>query len=257
MAPDVSVEDGELGGVPVEWLRPEPPTSEGCVVFFHGGGYTSGSLASHRAFATHLASHSGRVVVSIGYRLAPEHPFPAAFDDAMAAYLALADARRPDAPRPLAVAGDSSGGGLALAVLVGSRDAGHSLPAAGVLLAPWADLTAEKSWSRRDGGDLVLDAASLRADIAAYCGAHDAADPRISPARADLAGLPPLLIQVGANDLLLDDIEELAAQLMDAGGVVDLRVWPRVWHGFQMTPGWLPEADRALDEVGAFLRGTL
>jgi acetyl esterase/lipase len=220
------------------------------VLYLHGGGYAIGSSESHRALAGWLSQSSGAAVVVIDYRLAPEHVFPAAVDDAVAAYHALVDS----GAAPVAVAGDSAGGGLAMAALVALRDMGSPLPDAAALLSPWTDLTLSgQSWQTRRDRDPIIGAAVLAQTAAWYLGGHDARDPLASPLFADLTGLPPLFVQVGDDEVLLDDALVLAERAVAAGGAAEVRVWPDMVHGWQ-TLTRIPEARAALAEAGEFLR---
>jgi monoterpene epsilon-lactone hydrolase len=225
------------------------------VLHFHGGGYCVGSPRIVRAWAAHLSRGARCRVVLAGYRLAPEHPHPAALDDARAVAAALLpDALLPDhGAAPVVVSGDSAGGGLALALLLARRDAGQALPAGAMLAAPWLDLTADR---RSQPGlvrrDTVLSPAWLDACAAAYAGPAGRADPAISPLLADLAGLPPLLIQAGSDDLLAPDAARLAAAAAAAGVDVTYTRWPGLGHDFVLQPGVLAAADSALTQAAWF-----
>jgi acetyl esterase/lipase len=250
-------EAAEAGGVPAEWVwnggeRPSSPV----ILYTHGGAYTSGSLVSHRPYVARLAHAAGAAVLHIDYRLGPEHPFPAAVDDALTAYRWLL-AEGTD-PSRLAVAGDSAGGGLALALLVALRDAGDPLPAAATLFSPWTDLTLSgDSAESRNAVDVMLTKEELRIEATNYLGGADARDPLASPVFADLSGLPPLLLEVGDPEVLLDDSTRVAERATAAGTEVDLRVWPEVFHVWIAAAGLMPEADAAMAEVVAWLDGRL
>ena len=248
---DVAVAPVVLGGVPA--LRLEPPEATGAVLLYlHGGGYSIGSARSGSGLATALARRTRAVAYSLDYRLAPEHPFPAALEDGLAAYRALLDAGH-EAER-LVVAGDSAGGGLAIAVLASARDEGLPQPAAAVVMSPWVDLTlAGESLHAKESDDPIFTAADVAEYVSRYVAGHDPADPRVSPLLADLNGLPPLLIQVGTNEVLLDDATRLAARAAAAHLDVTLEVVARAPHVFQHFAGRLDEADRALDRAGRFL----
>ena len=244
------MEKVDAGGVPAEWIG----TGDGpVVVYVHGGGYCIGSLGSHRSMLTHLASAVAGRVLAVDYRLAPEHPFPAALDDACAAYRWVfaggAD------PARVVIAGDSAGGGLTLAALVALRDAGDPLPAAGVCLSPWADLTQSgATMSEKADADPMVHAEDLARWAAAYAGsAHETGSPGLSPLFADLAGLPPLLVEVGTAEVLLDDARRLAERARAAG--VDVTLFEgedliHVWHFFA---GAVPEADEGIDRIARFI----
>lgn len=255
VAGDVAATETRLGGVPV--LRLSPPDEVGtAILYLHGGGYVIGSARSGAGIATALARRTRAAAYSVDYRLAPEHPFPAAVDDAVLAYRALLDEGR-DASR-VAVAGDSAGGGLALALLVAARDAGLPQPAAAVVMSPWVDLTLSgDSMRAKEADDAIFDAADVAAYATRYLGGQDPAHPLASPVLADLTGLPPLLVQVGTNEVLLDDATRLAARAAAAHLDVTLEVVARAPHVFQHFAGQLQEADDALDRAGGFLAAHL
>ena len=248
---DVAVAHVVLGGVPA--LRLEPPGASGAVLLYlHGGGYVIGSARSGAGLATALARRARAVAYSLDYRLAPEHPFPAALEDGLAAYRALLDAG--GGAHRVVVAGDSAGGGLALAVLVSARDEGLPQPAAVAVMSPWVDLTlVGESLETKEADDAIFDAADIAEYASRYLGGHDPADPHVSPLLADLSGLPPLLVQVGTNEVLLDDSTRLAARAAAGHLDVTLEVVARAPHVFQHFAGHLDEADRALDRAGRFL----
>jgi epsilon-lactone hydrolase len=221
------------------------------VAHFHGGGYCVGSARIVRLWAARLSAHARCRVVLPDYRLAPEHPHPAALDDARQVLAALlGDA----APGSVVVSGDSAGGGLALALLQATRDAGQPLPAGAMLLSPWLDLTADRravpDLVRRD---TVLSPDWLAACAAAYTGPASPADPAISPLLADLAGLPPLLVQSGSDDLLAPDAGRLTAAASAAGTDVTYTRWPGLGHDFVLQPGVLAAADSALTQAAWFV----
>jgi acetyl esterase/lipase len=253
----IEVEEVLLGGRPAEWLVPQGVPRQGAVLYLHGGGYCSGSLDSHRGIAGRIARAAGIPVVSLGYRLAPEDPFPAAVEDAVAAYRQLLDDGL--GPASLAVAGDSAGGGLTVAALVALRDGGTPPPAAAVCLSPWVDLTQSAPSYREVGADDPMVAGQeLDALAAAYLGGADPRDPSASPLFADLAGLPPLRIEVGSHEVLRDDARRLAERARSAGVEAELVEWPGMIHVFQAFPGeLLPEADQSIAGIGSFLSGRL
>jgi epsilon-lactone hydrolase len=255
-APDgVDVESTTVGGRPAEWLVPGGATRDRVVLYLHGGGYCIGSLDTHRGLAGAIALASGLAVLSLDYRLAPEHPFPAALDDAGSAYTELLGADR--APEDLAIAGDSAGGGLTVATLLALRDAGVPLPAAAACLSPWVDLTqTSPSCNDADVVDPLLNAADLQLLADAYLDGQDPRLPLASPRFApDLAGLPPLIVEVGEDEPLLDDAVALAGRVGVTGSDVVLNVWPEMIHVFQaFPPEIVPEAGESLRGVGEFLR---
>jgi acetyl esterase/lipase len=248
---DVRVGERTLGGRPALTLEPAGSTPEGGVLLFlHGGGYVVGT---HAALAAGLAGRAGLRAVLPDYRLAPEHRHPAAVDDALAAYRELI-AEVGTADR-VVLAGDSAGGGLALATVSAARTAGLAAPAAVVVFSPWVDLTGSgESMRTRDGVDPIFAPADIEEYAVQYLGEGDRRTPSASPLFGDLHGLPPLLIQVGGNELLLDDAVRLAARAAADDVDVTLRVWPGVPHVFQHFAGLLDEAGEALEEAGAFLR---
>jgi len=250
---DVRVSEVSAGGVPAHWLT-APGTEAGPVLLFlHGGGYELGSLRSDGELAARLGRASGMRVLFPEYRLAPEHPFPAAIDDVLAAWRWLRTGQQLSA-RSLAVAGDSAGGGLAVALLVATRDAGQALPAAAALMSPTVDLTSSgASMTERAGQDPISTPAMLRQFAAGYLAGADPKTPLASPLFASLAGLPPLLIQVGTADLLLSDSERLAAAAAHAGVDVTLQIGEGLTHVYQLLVG-TPEAAQATEQIGTFLR---
>jgi len=253
-AAGVTVEPVDAGGVPAEWLSPAGNDAGRAIVYLHGGGYCIGGLDTHRPMLTHLAAVSKARVLAVDYRLAPEHPHPAALDDAAAAYRWVLD-NGAEAGRTV-VAGDSAGGGLTVATLVTLRDAGDPLPALGVCLSPWADLTQSgESVRTRAEEDPMVRGADLDRWAACYRGDLPADHPAISPLFADLRGLPPLHIEVGTAEVLLDDARRLADRARTAGvevTLVEAEAMVHVWHFFA---GAVPEADDGIARVAAAIIG--
>lgn len=249
----VSVERMALGGRPGERLVPEATTDGGTVLYLHGGGYCTGSLDTHRGLAGRIALAAGCPVITLDYRLAPEHPLPASVTDALGAYhhLLVGGTR----PERIAIAGDSAGGGLTVATLVALRDEGSPLPAAAVCLSPWVDLTqTARSYDTWGHCDPMVTKSGLDVMAEAYLAGAPASSALASPLFADLSGLPPVLVEVGEREVLLDDATRLADRLHQAGGNVSLTVWPELIHVFQAFPGSvIPEADQSIDAVGSFL----
>jgi acetyl esterase/lipase len=247
------VEAVDAGGVPAEWVVAAGVAGERTVLYLHGGAYQMGSPATLRHMIALLSAAAQARVLSVGYRLAPEHPFPAAVDDAAAAYRWLLGAGTD--PRAVAFAGDSAGGGLALGTLVALRDAGAPRPAAVAALSPWTDLALTgESLVTRAAADVMIKPGSMAETAGIYLSGQDPRHPYASPLYADLRGLPPLLLHVGDAEVLLDDSTRLAARARAAGVEVTLEVWdemPHVWHAFT---GLLPEADQAIGRVGSWLR---
>ena len=243
-----------VGGVPVEVVTPPGPAQPATIVYLHGGAYVSGSSRSYRRLVTHLSVATGCRVVAVDYRLAPEHPYPAALDDSIAVYTAETDARPHDR---VVVAGDSAGGGLALATAVVLRDRGGRLPAALICISPWTDLTCSgDSMVSRARVERMMSPAGVAVDARHYAGGADLRSPLVSPLFADLSGLPPILIQVGTDEILLDDSTRLAASARAAGVRVDLQVWPRLWHVWHLYAGLMPEADAAMRAIADFVSAT-
>lgn len=251
--PDVVVEPATAPVVPAEWLRPGTTREDVIVLYLHGGGYVIGSNRSHRHLAAAIASAAASRALLLDYRLAPEHPFPAAVDDAVAAYRWLLERRV--APSRMAIAGDSAGGGLTVATLVALRDAGLPLPAAGVCISPWVDLTCSAaSYTKNAGSDPIVQRSSVVEMAAAYLHGADPTTPLASPLFADLRGLPPLLIHVGSGELLLDDAEGLAERARAAGVDATVDVWEHMIHVWHWFLPMLDEASAAIEKIGAFVR---
>lgn len=249
---DVEFQPVTAGGVPAEWTRVPGAARDRAVLYLHGGGYCIGSIATHRQLVAGLSQAAGAQVLSLDYRLAPEHPHPAAVEDATAAYRWLV--REGLRPQRLAIAGDSAGGGLTLAALLALRDAGDPLPAAGVCLSPWTDMTASgESMTSKAAVDPMVQRPALLQMAAAYVGTGDPRGPLVSPLFARLEGLPPLLLQVGTAETLLDDSTRLAERARAAGVEVTLEAWDEMIHVFQAFAFLLPEARQAIERIGSFL----
>jgi acetyl esterase/lipase len=251
--PGTTVEPVDAGGVPAEWVVATGVPAGRVLLYLHGGAYQIGSPATLRHMIALISAAAQAQVLSIDYRLAPEHPFPSAVDDALMAYRFLL--RGGADPAAIAIAGDSAGGGLALATLVALRDAGDSLPAAGVAVSPSTDLalTGESMRSRADI-DVMIRPAGLAETAATYLAGADPRHPYASPLYADLRGLPPILIHVGDAEVILDDSTRFAAKARAEGVDVTLEIWaemPHVWHAFA---GLLPESDRAIERIGNWLQ---
>lgn len=249
---DIAFKSVDAGGVHAEWTQAEDADDESVVLYLHGGGYVMGSIATHRALTGALSRSTGGRVLSVDYRLGPEHPYPAAVEDATSAYrflLALGIA-----PGNIAIAGDSAGGGLTVAALVALREAGVALPAAAVCISPWVDLTQSgESMDTKAGEDPMLTRETLQLMADAYLQGGNPRAATASPLFADLTGLPPLLIQVGTAETLLDDARRLASAAKSAGVDVTLEEWDEmihVWHAFA---AMLPEAVQAIDRIGSYL----
>jgi acetyl esterase/lipase len=253
----VAVEKISAGNVRAEWVIPPGAPADRALLYFHGGGFLFGSLATHRALVARLASAAGTRALSVDYRLAPEHPFPAAPDDCLAAYRFLV--RSGISPQRIVVAGDSAGGNLALVLLLALRPAGDPLPAAAICLSPATDLAwTGESFQTKAAVDPVFPqgaSSPLSARIeTGYIGSEDPRNPLISPLYGDWHGMPPILLQVGEDEILLDDSRRLANRVRAAGGQATIVVWPHMWHVFQVFAPFLPEANQSIQQIGEFIR---
>ena len=250
-APGTDVQTTRLGGVPVEIATPPGQAGSASIVYLHGGAYVAVSARAYQRLVTHLSAATGCRVIAVDYRLAPEHPYPAALEDCIAVYAAELDERPHE---KVVLAGDSAGGGLVLATAIALRDRGIRLPAALVCIAPWVDLTCSgDSMATRARRDRVLSPAGLAIDARLYAGGQDLTSPLVSPLFADLSGLPPMMIQVGDDEVLLDDATRLADSARASGVTVNLRVWQRLWHDWQLYAGLMPEADAAIRAIADFI----
>lgn len=245
---DVSA--GSVGGVSGEWLRPSSAVGipKAAILYLHGGAYCIGSPATHRAITALLALDSGLPVFAADFRLAPEHPFPAALEDAVSAYRSMAETG------PVAIVGDSAGGGLALAVAMAARERKVAAPAALVLLSPWVDLSAAGLPDRSTRGEVILSAAWLKTCARHYLAGADAATPLASPIFGDLRGLPPALIQTGTDEILHAQALRLHGALRGAGVAAACEIIPERWHTFQLHAGSLPSADAAIARAATFIQ---
>lgn len=242
-----------LGNRPALHVEPDHGVHAGTILYFHGGNWVYGSPESALSLTGHLVGKTGFEAYSVDYRLAPEHPFPAAIEDALSAYRALLDSGHD--PSGVVFAGDSVGGGLTVTTCLAARDAGLPLPAAIAMFSPGLDATrAGSSMDAKEGVDPILTRESVEHTGAMYLAGQDPHQPLLSPAvLADLTGFPPMLIQAGANEIMLDDSTRLAARARDAGVDVILDVTADVPHVFQSFAGVLDEADEALDRAAFFL----
>jgi epsilon-lactone hydrolase len=248
----VSYQPVEAGGVSAEWIVPPHARDDRVVLYLHGGCYATGSVATHRDLLTRLAAAASTRLLGLNYRLAPAHPFPAALDDTVAAYRWLLELGIEASQ--IAFAGDSAGAGLALATTLRLRDDGTPIPAALACISPWVDLAVTgPSMETNAGNDPIVSRPMLLGWAKLYLGDHDPRIPLASPLYADLRGLPPLLIQVGSAEVLLDDATRLAERASAAGVSSTLEVWPamiHVWHTFPA----IPEARAAIAAIASFLR---
>lgn len=250
---DVACEAAETCPVPAEWITTPGIDRDQVILYLHGGAFFLPYDKPHLDLVARLGRSARMSALLVDYRLAPEHPYPAALDDVITSYQWLLE--RGHSPTNLTIAGDSSGGTLTLAALLWLRDAGVSLPAAAVCLSPWTDLSGSgDSMQSNARADFINSVTHLKVTANLYAGDHDLRAPLISPLYADLAGLPPLLIQVGTKEVLLDDSTRLAERARSAGVDVTLETWTGMFHVFQLCAGLVPEARKAIDHIAAFLR---
>ncbi|MBT2757264.1 alpha/beta hydrolase [Mesobacillus foraminis] len=251
VAPDIKVEKVSVEGIPAEWVSAPNADSDMVLLYLHGGAYIMGSCSTHRDLAAKLSRASAAKVLVIDYRLAPEHPYPAALEDAVTAYRWLISSGH--SPEQIAVGGDSAGGGLTLSLLLSLREAGDALPSAAVLLSPWTDLegTGDSMETRADA-DPRIRPMEARNTPALYLGDLDRRDPFVSPIYADLTGLPPMLVHVGDDEILLDDSVRLVERAREAGVDVSFMIYDEMWHVFHQFD--MPEAAEAIAEIGGFVQ---
>jgi epsilon-lactone hydrolase len=256
LAGDIGLEPIDANGVAAEWsLAPGSDPSK-VLLFFHGGGYCSGSIVSHRGMVTEAGRAAQARTLAVGYRLAPEHPFPAAIEDARSAYRFLLD--QGVAPSKIAIGGDSAGGGLTLALMTSVRDGREPLPACAWLVSPWVDLRMSgASLAEKAAIDPLISKPYLEELASAYLAGADPANPLVSPLNADLAGLPPLLVQVGSAETLLDDAVRIARRAGAADVRVNLEIWPHMIHAWHLWAAQLEAGRRAIASGGAFIRAHL
>jgi epsilon-lactone hydrolase len=246
-------EVADANRVPGEWITGPGATDAATLFYLHGGGYSIGSINSHRGLISRLSKASGGRAFAIDYRLAPENPYPAGLEDALTAYRWLLG--QGVDPNALVIGGDSAGGGLVLKALIALRDSGDPLPAAAVLLSPWTDMDASgDSMKTRAAVDPMITPDPVKRMARLYAGDIALNDPRVSPLNADLTGLPPMLVHVGDHEVLLDDSTRLAERAEAAGVDVTLEVWPEMIHVWQFFAPLLPEATQAIERIGEFIR---
>ena len=249
----VAIEKTEIAGLHAEWYRPESATPGKVLLYMHGGAYALGSCESHRKLVTHIARAANIEAVLFEYRLAPEHPFPAGLDDTLAAYRALLE--KGYSADDIFIGGDSAGGGLTMGLLLHLRHAGMDLPRAAVMLSPFLDMTASgESVKTRAQQEPWFHAEDIVVVIRHYCPDQDLNNPLLSPVFANVAGMPPMLIQVGDHEILLSDSTRIADKLAAAGCEVQLEVFPEMWHVFQLFVGKMPESRAAIQKIGAYIR---
>jgi epsilon-lactone hydrolase len=254
VADDIALEEVDIDGIPGEWSIAPGSDPSRVLLFFHGGGYCSGSIRSHRRLVTEAGRAAGVRTLAVGYRLAPEHPFPAAFDDALMAWRWLC--KQGNAAAHIAVGGDSAGGGLTVALINRLRASKEELPSCAWLISPWTDLTMSgATLATKDAVDPLIHKGYLVELADAYLPAGmDRKDPRVSVLYGDVSGLPPTLIQVGSDETLLDDATRLAAAAGAAAVPVTLEIWPHMIHAWQMWNAHLSAGRRALANAGTFIR---
>jgi len=251
---DAKLENVDAGGVPAAWMITPEVVKDRAILYLHGGGYVQGSIISHQDLAQRISSVSKTKLLILDYRLAPEHPFPAALEDSISAYEWLINNEGYN-PKNLIIAGDSAGGGLTLATLVKLRDQGISLPAAAVCLSPWTDLALTgDSMKLKVHEDPFVSPDGLMFYARLYLGKTDPKNPFASPLYADFGGLPPLCIQVGSAEILLDDSTRLAKRAREAGVEVQLDIWEDMIHVFQAFAVMAPEGTEGINKIGEFIK---
>ncbi len=243
----------DAGGVPAQWLTPQGAAMDRVILYVHGGGYVMMSAETHRKMVSHIAKATGCRALNVDYRLAPEYPHPAPVNDAVTAYQwLLGQGIKPSA---IAIAGDSAGGGLCLATALKLRDLGVALPAALVPISPWTDMESSgESMRTRAALDMIVSPAAISQISAMFLQGGSARDPYASPLYANLKGLPPTYIQVGDEEVLLDDSVRFADLAKKAGVDITLEIFPEMQHVFQIAAGTMPEADAAISKIGAWLK---
>jgi len=250
---DVKCEPVDAANFHAEWITTPEINHDQVILYLHGGAYFLNYDSPHRDLVARLGRRAQMRALLLDYRLAPEHPYPAALEDALAAYQWLLS--QGYTPANITIAGDSCGGGLALATLLKLREAGISLPAGAACISPWTDLAGSgASMESNAKVDFINSVDNLKISAKLYAGIHDLKNPFISPLYADLTGLPPLLIQVGTREVLLDDSTRLAEQARGAGVDVTLEIWKGMFHVFQLGAGFMPEARKAVDNMAVFIR---
>ena len=253
LAEDVKCEKVDAAGVPAEWITTSDSADSQVILYLHGGGYVVGSIYTHREMASRLSRAAKAKAILIDYRLAPENPFPAAVEDATAVYRWLLSIGVK--PARIVIAGDSAGGGLAVATMVSIRDAGEKLPAAAVCISPWVDLAcSSESIVKNTQNDEMLTLEHLLNSAKAYLRETDPRMPLASPVYADLSMLPPILIQVGTAEELLDDAKRLSECAKAYGVDVTLETWDDMFHVWHSFAAMLPEGQQAIERIGTFVR---
>ena len=254
VAKDVKIDNVDVNGVSAVWISTPEAVEENVVLYFHGGGYVFGSINTHKEFMSRISRVSNSRVLLIDYRRAPENPFPAALEDAITAYKWLIDSEGIK-PENLIIGGESAGGGLTLATLLKLRDTGIPLPAAALVLSPWADLDMTGETIRTKARvDPLANPSDLFFLASLYVGEDDPKNPYISPLYGDLKGLSPMIIQVGSAEILLSDAERIAERAKAADVDVILDIWEDMIHMFQMFALWSPEGQKATEKLGKYIQ---
>lgn len=247
------VEKITLNSISAEWICAKDAREDMVVLYLHGGGYNVGSPNTHRELAANISMASGAKILLPDYRLAPEHPFPSALEDATSAYRWLLDTGLTG--KNIAIVGDSAGGGLSIATSISLRDTGEPLPASTVCLSPWTDLEMSGNSIKTHAEiDPMLNLKFLKIMASNYIGDADPRSPLISPIHADLKGISPLLIHVGSDEMLLDDSTRIAEKAKNAGIDITLKIYDQMWHVWHLNARLMPEAKNAIEELGSFIR---
>jgi len=256
VARGVKRKSDQINGLTAEWLAPKNAADNKLILYLHGGAYIMGGCATHRQLVSHIARAAGVRALLPEYRLAPENPFPAAVDDAVGIYRTLL--KGDYSARDIVIAGDSAGGGLTMATLLSLRDAGDPLPAAVCLLSPWLDLAATgETMATNARKDPWFKPEDMPFVASYYCDKDQFKNPLASPLYGDFSGLPPIYFQVGEDEILLSDSVRAARKAEEAGGEVELEIWPGMWHVFQVFMRQMPESRAAIRKLGAFIHKAL
>jgi len=247
---DVHFQQLSIGKLSAAWVHAPGCTRDKVILFFHGGGYVAGSFHSHQDFIGRLAKATGCDVLAVDYRLAPEHPFPAALEDALISYDFL---RKQISPKNIFIAGTSAGGGLTLSLLLKLIDRKEVLPRGAICISPWVDLSLTGKTLKTNEGKDILHAENLKQAASIYLAGHNPKDPLASPLYGNLEGLPPLLIQVGSRELFLDEIERFSAKAFESKVSVELQIFDEMIHTWQLFSSQIPEGQQALEKIGEFV----
>ncbi|MGD9106193.1 MAG: alpha/beta hydrolase [Desulfobacterales bacterium] len=253
LPPKTKIQKISFNGISAEWICTKEAHEGRVILYLHGGGYNIGSPNTHRELAAHISIASGAKVLLPDYRLAPEHPFPSALEDATSAYRWLLDTGLTGGD--ISIAGESAGGGLSIATSISLRDAGEPSPASIVCISPWTDLEMSGNSIKTHAEiDPMVNLQSLKIMASNYIGDGDPRSPLISPIHADLKGISPLLIHVGSDEMLLDDSTRIAEKAKNAEVDVTLKIYDQMWHAWHLNVRLMPEAKNAIKELGSFIR---